>query len=258
MRKEYFFVMLLLFTHKNIAAQLVKLNDGIILKNIRGDAHTLQVRVLSDNIVRVSASKSNEFSNRNNSIENKICGKPQISLVVGDECIIIKTSSLIICIDPNSGRVIFKDKQNNPLLLESKRSYKPCKNFAENSWSIQQEFKWSIGEELYGFTKEFERKQGLRGGKFDFSCKSTANNSPLIVSSKGYGVVWDNNSPSYFNDAANTSYLYSEQADQIDYYFIYGPSNSDVVESYFKLIGDKDANAKYALHKEPKLIEEEK
>ena len=53
---------------------------------------------------------------------------------------------------------------------------------------------------------------------------------PVMLSTKGYGLMWDNYSASNFYgaEANNTQFKYvSESGKQVDYYFFYGPVSTD-------------------------------
>jgi alpha-D-xyloside xylohydrolase len=69
---------------------------------------------------------------------------------------------------------------------------------------------------------------------------------PLLVSSAGYGVLWDNPSVTTVDLSGDTAIpspdernvvFQSEVASDIDYYFLYGPKADDVVASYRALTG---------------------
>ena len=246
MKKNYILLFVFIILWVNLAAQVVKTDKGIILKTVNGNVHTLQIEVLTDNIIHLAASPTDVFSNRNNEVVSKISGKAMFSVVIGNEKITIRTTTLNVIVDQKNGKVIFMNKQNKQLLEENNRVYKPFKNFAESSWTVQQEFKWSMDEVLYGLDKNINRSQSLRGCKFELFSEKADNNFPLIVSSKGYGVLWDNKSYTCFTDVDTASYIWSEDADQIDYYFLYGPSQDEVVVNYIKLTGKVELMPKLA------------
>jgi len=52
-----------------------------------------------------------------------------------------------------------------------------------------------------------------------------------------YGLVWDNYSYSEFNDIKGSYYLWSEVADEINYFFIYGENTDSIVSAYRLLTG---------------------
>ena len=70
---------------------------------------------------------------------------------------------------------------------------------------------------------------------------------PLMLSSKGYGIFWNNTSRSRFNNRfANYLYISSEVADVIDYYFLYGPDFDKIIASYRDLTGQAPLFGKWA------------
>ena len=52
---------------------------------------------------------------------------------------------------------------------------------------------------------------------------------PVMVSVKGYGIFWDNYSPTTFGDNANETYFESEVGDMIDYYFMAADNMEGVI-----------------------------
>ena len=55
--------------------------------------------------------------------------------------------------------------------------------------------------------------------------------SPFILSTNGYAILWDNYSETQFDNETdrNTMVIRSEVADEINYYFIHGKNNDDIV-----------------------------
>ena len=63
---------------------------------------------------------------------------------------------------------------------------------------------------------------------------------PVLLSTKGYGLMWDNYSASNFYGAeeGNTKFRYvSESGNMADYYFIYGPGFDYIIASYRNATG---------------------
>ncbi len=68
-----------------------------------------------------------------------------------------------------------------------------------------------------------------------------------MLSSKGYGIFWNNTSRSRFNNRfANYLYISSEVADVIDYYFLYGPDFDNIIAGYRDLTGQAPMFGKWA------------
>jgi alpha-D-xyloside xylohydrolase len=65
-----------------------------------------------------------------------------------------------------------------------------------------------------------------KGRNQDMAIKYLTGAIPVMLSTKGYGLMWDNYSASNFYgaEADNTKFKYvSESGKQVDYYFFYGP-----------------------------------
>jgi len=72
---------------------------------------------------------------------------------------------------------------------------------------------------------------------------------PVLVSTRGYGLFWDNYSLSWFygGEGGNTRYRYaSECGDMIDYYFFYGPELDNVISLFRTATGKVPMLAKWS------------
>ena len=72
---------------------------------------------------------------------------------------------------------------------------------------------------------------------------------PFFMSTKGYGVFLHNSNPShwdmgYTNDQ---SYSFSAEGGELDYYFMYGPTFTSILDSYTSLTGRSPLLPKFAL-----------
>jgi alpha-D-xyloside xylohydrolase len=86
-----------------------------------------------------------------------------------------------------------------------------------------------------------------RGESVDISQDNTNIAVPLLLSSNGYGIFWNNTARSRFNNRfANYLYISSEVADVIDYYFFYGPEFDKIIAAYRDLTGQAPMFGKWA------------
>jgi alpha-D-xyloside xylohydrolase len=88
-----------------------------------------------------------------------------------------------------------------------------------------------------------------KGRNQDLVIKYMTGAIPVLLSNKGYGLFWDNYSPSYFFGAegGNTKYKYmSESGNLIDYYFFYGPGFDRIIASYRLATGNAPMFPKWA------------
>jgi alpha-D-xyloside xylohydrolase len=72
---------------------------------------------------------------------------------------------------------------------------------------------------------------------------------PVMLSTKGYGLFWDNYSASNFYgaEAGNTKFKYvSESGNMVDYYFVYGPDFDQVISAFRNATGNAPMFPKWA------------
>ena len=102
-------------------------------------------------------------------------------------------------------------------------------------------------EALYGLGQHQAGVWNYRGESVDISQENSNISVPLMLSSKGYGIFWNNTSRSRFNNRfANILYISSEVADVIDYYFLYGPDFDKIIAGYRDLTGQAPMFGKWA------------
>ena len=99
------------------------------------------------------------------------------------------------------------------------------------------EFEWMNGEALYGLGSHEEGMLNLRGQHQYLYQQNMKAVVPILLSTKGYGIVLDNYSWMTFHDDAFGSYLWADIADELDFYFIYGPEFDQIVKGIRKLTG---------------------
>jgi alpha-D-xyloside xylohydrolase len=99
------------------------------------------------------------------------------------------------------------------------------------------EFEWADGEALYGLGSHEEGMLNLRGQHQYLYQQNMKAVIPIILSSRGYGIVLDNYSYMTFHDDAFGSYLWADIGDELDFYFIYGPEFDHIVNGIRKLTG---------------------
>jgi alpha-D-xyloside xylohydrolase len=99
------------------------------------------------------------------------------------------------------------------------------------------EFEWANGEALYGLGSHEEGMLNLRGQHQYLYQQNMKAVVPILLSTRGYGIVLDNYSLMMFHDDAFGSYLWADVADELDYYFIYGPEFDQIVAGIRKLTG---------------------
>lgn len=99
------------------------------------------------------------------------------------------------------------------------------------------EFEWDTGEALYGLGSHEEGIMNLRGHHQYLYQQNMKAVVPVLVSTKGYGILMDSYSLMTFHDDVYGSYLWTDVDDELDYYFIYGPEFDQIVSGCRQLTG---------------------
>jgi alpha-D-xyloside xylohydrolase len=99
------------------------------------------------------------------------------------------------------------------------------------------EFEWMEGEALYGLGSHEEGMMNLRGQHQYLYQQNMKVVAPVLLSTRGYGILMDSYSLMTFHDDAFGSYLWTDVDDELDYYFIYGPEFDQIVQNIRWLTG---------------------
>jgi len=134
------------------------------------------------------------------------------------------------------------------LTTDGYRTLRPVEVNGEKAFHAEVFFPiYGSREGLYGLGQHQAGVWNYRGETVDLSQENTNIAVPLLVSTNGYGIFWNNPSRSRVNNRfVHMLYLSAEVADQVDYYFIYGPEPDDVIGHYRELTGEVPLFGKWA------------
>jgi alpha-D-xyloside xylohydrolase len=219
---------------------LFKESDGIIIKIEKRNCaiHQIKLKVCGQNIIHVVVSTSDTFSSIKSLI---VAEKLETSLKwqssEDDSVIILSTDSISAVFDKNTNRIKFQKKDGTLILLDNEKEFLPAEVLNEKCYNVKQSFKHPAQESLYGLGSYMDGEVRLNNKKVTMLQRNREDVVPFIISTNHYGILWDNYSLSEFNDTRGEFYLWSEVADEINYFFIYGEKTDSIISSYRKLTG---------------------
>jgi alpha-D-xyloside xylohydrolase len=220
--------------------------DGVLLAMKIG---TLRLQVCSDTIIRVLYSATSGFPKLPDYVVTKASWPAtQWSMHTDDDWVTLITAKLKVTVARRDGAISYFDAGGKELLNEASRKLTPVKVNGEDTYRAESFLSiYGSPEALYGLGQHQAGVWNYRGESVDISEDNSNISVPMLVSSKGYGLFWNNASRSRFNNRfANYLYVSSEVADIIDYYFLYGPDLDGVVASYRELTGQAPMFGKWA------------
>ena len=105
------------------------------------------------------------------------------------------------------------------------------------AFSTRLDLVFSPGEAIYGLGQHEEGILNYRGRCQYLYQQNMKKAMPIIVSTRGYGILWDTTSLGVFHDDVYGSYFWTEVDDEMDFYVIAGPEFDEIVAGIRKLTG---------------------
>lgn len=161
---------------------------------------------------------------------------------------ILSISKHKLLIDKLTGIIRFADARDNILLSEKATSkpFIPTTDINGDGYKVKQVFGLAENEAIYGFGQDQRGIMNYRGQSVWLKHRNMYVAVPFFVSTKGYGVLWDNTSITNFEDNASGASFESEIGDCIDYYFVAGDSMDGTIAAFRELTGKAPMFPKWA------------
>ena len=155
-----------------------------------------------------------------------------------DNKIVLNTSELSVSVDTGTGIVSYFSKDGKVLLAEkSGMQFIDFDDAGTKTYQVYQPFVLDKEEAIYGLGQLQNGKMIQRNMTKNLIQGNVEDVSPFFQSTKGYGVFWDNYSPTLFTDNEVETSFRSEVGDCVDYYFMYGKNADGVIAQVRNLTG---------------------
>jgi len=227
-------------------------SDGITCTLDKG---LMKVKICFDNMVEVKYTTLPLFLDKPSLvITNQWKITPGFTVTDNAKEILIVTAKLKVVVNKQTNAVKYTDLAGNVILAEDDSQ---GKTMAEatiagiDCYNCTSQFNSPADEALYGLGCHPEDTLSInyKGRNQDLAIKYMTGAIPVMLSTKGYGLFWDNYSASKFfgAEAENTKYKYeSESGTMVDYYFIYGPDFDNIIASFRNASGNAPMFPKWA------------
>ena len=160
----------------------------------------------------------------------------------------VTTTKLRARVDKTTGQVTFFDASGAVLLAEAANNpHQLSATSGPGPFKAVGAFASTASEHLYGLGQHHQSQPGKMAysGSVQLLQKNPGESSvPVLVSSGGYGLLWDNPSVTTVDFTNGISFT-SEAATLVDYYFMAGGAD-DVVASYRALTGQAPLFGRWA------------
>jgi alpha-D-xyloside xylohydrolase len=161
--------------------------------------HTLRVEVITDSILHITDKPDGAPTHPSIAV----VAKPTATKWTATKTsagITLTTARIQALID-STGRIRYTDALTSaPILAEAERTITPATVLGEKTWNVQQQWQPQADESLYGLGQQQLGILDLKGYDLDLWQHNTNVVVPFLVSSRGYGIFWDNTSFTRFGD----------------------------------------------------------
>ncbi len=210
---------------------------------------TLRLQVCANSIIHVLYSPTSSFPQRTDYVVTRAAWVPvQWKSESSEKNVSISTNALKVTIEKETGALSFFEKSDKQLFRDGKRIMTPEVVNGEKTYRAETVVEmYGTREGFYGLGQHQAGVWNYHGESVDVSQENTNIAVPMLLSSNGYGIFWNNTSRTRFNNRfVHVMYISAEVADTIDYYFIYGPEFDKIIASYRELTGSAPLFGRWA------------
>ncbi|TDD99501.1 glycoside hydrolase family 31 protein [Flavobacterium cellulosilyticum] len=200
---------------------------------------TVEIQFLSSKIVRILKYPKNTILDKKSLSVIKIPEKLNLKFTNDDNFYIVSSNNLKVKLDRKTATVSFFDLNEKSFFPEKKEAFEflPTNDAGEKTFAVSQSFQLEQDEAIYGLGILQNRKMSQRNQKVRMIQGNTDDYVPFFQSIKGYGLFWDNYSPTTFEDNTNGTTFRSDVGNCIDYYFMLGGNADGVIAQMRELTG---------------------
>lgn len=163
-----------------------------------------------------------------------ICDDEDHNMIINNHGIYVKVST--------DGKLSFWNYKDELLFKELWRNERDLparvlRGYAGNTAHLEQHFCANAKEHFYGLGQEAHDLFDLKGATLDLCQQNTKSTIPFVISSRGYGFIWNNPAIGRVEFGTSETRWVAERARQIDYLVIAGDTPAEIEEKYCKLTG---------------------
>lgn len=203
------------------------------------DSIDVEIRFYSPSTVRILKSPQGHRFTKESLSVIKQPEKTALSIKRQGDLLSLASKRLRVTLNVASGVITYYSSTGNLLVKEEEGSTKftPFTDAGDQTFNVSQAYTLEPDEAIYGLGQQQRGRMVQRNLTLNMVQNNTDDYVPFFQSVKGYGLFWDNYSPTRFVDNQKSTSFQSEVGDGIDYYFMYGGNADDVIACMRDLTG---------------------
>ena len=167
-----------------------------------------------------------------------------------DDTAVLTTDTVKVELSLKWGNAQYSIAKGEGLLRERNsipRTYEPVELNGEKTFHVEDRFAPDFSEGFYGLGQHQSGLFNYRGATVELGQNNTDVAIPLLLSTKGYALMWNTASLTHVDNRFPLELNMSSLAGHsVDYYFIYGPEMDQLLHEYRNLTGHTPMLPKWA------------
>ena len=199
----------------------------------------VEIQFYNPSTIRILKSPEGKTFEKKSLSVIEIPRKTDYSINQDGDVLFLKSKNVKVDLNLKNGEISFLTPDGEKLLNEKVNGaeFTDFNDAGNKTYSVYQAYILDKDEAIYGLGQQQHGKMVKRNLKLHMIQGNTDDYIPFFVSVKGYGLFWDNYSPTTFEDNLESTSFKSDVGDCIDYYFMYGGNADGVIAKMRTLTG---------------------
>ena len=166
----------------------------------------------------------------------------QLEISISSDKATVKNGKIRAEITARNGRITYYNDKNEVLLREAYHPHhlhfsRQYRSKGSDQFEVKLTFEAEKDEHLYGMGQYPNDCLDLKGTVLELAQKNTQISIPFLLSSKGYGFIWNNPAIGRAELSMTHTSFFAEYTKQIDYLIFPGDNPGELVRQYARLTG---------------------
>ncbi len=174
------------------------------------DGTEVRIEAVGERILRVVATPAGEqFRPRESLDVLPVTERPAFTVRTTDSTARLQTAAVAATVDRHSGRVVFTGPGGDTLLAEHPggREFRAVEIDGDRGYTVRQQFDSPADEAFYGLGQHQSGEFDYKGRNETLYQYNTKVSVPFVVSSRNYGLLWENYSLTRWGDPRDYAQL---------------------------------------------------
>jgi alpha-D-xyloside xylohydrolase len=199
----------------------------------------IEIQFYSPSIVRILKWPDGKTFKKESLAVIKTPQKTSFTLKQSGDLLTVKSENIQVILNLKTGNLSYSTLKGEALLSEKEKGsmFTDFNDAGSKTYTVFQSYLLDKDEAIYGLGQQQQGKMVKRNVKLNMIQGNTDDYIPFFISVKGYGLYWDNYSPTLFVDNQDETSFKSDVGDCMDYYFMYGATADGVIAEMRDLTG---------------------